>query len=905
MKKIVSTIIVLLLAIGLTFFNIGQYNSKAQAGTTTQVPTYTGKITVDNALQIFNSDMIRYYNMCNIDINDESTWFYTKKIKRNKNEYFLNKNILEESLSYDNYRNLFVVYGNQNSISSNKHVFFKGKDQYRYLGFNNLGDYFENPDYPFDGWSGKKMHEWTYFYQPWRNTKLLKKIGNDINRKISFNDFCGDSRLEENIQKGLDEIRANQTGEDLLPDPGGLRGNRLYIKGEKPTNPETGQKDFWYNYVQIIQPPTYYSWGHGWMFKTNDANYISVPIAPFCLLEDNLTANLLELPPSSAYTGDTVDIKAVVTSEKNQPITTSAKWEVLDEDNNIVDSKPISNFEIVNGVMNNTFNYKVREGVNTIRFTVNDANNPNPKEKDDPGYADNVVEVTVIGSSSVIIPGSVTLEYDVLSVDYSRELNRGNGIFTSLSLPESSSTTKYSWTSNTTTGALTVGREDDRGIFSSWKVERNEDVSNDALEIWRWPVVSAEIHRRSLGDNPGVIWLNNFTNPVYIPEIYYRGKVERDYIREKYQSTGIVKDGKEIFDWQNDGGGQTSAVFSPEGREPITVKALVYNGMRNIPRVPSRKFKNGPEETGDPLKKKIFWESEEYNIPVQRWMRHLDVNGNTKSKEVRAGRDINIRKFTQQNSAEISFKVDRSMEDWFSFDRENALNYKKGTDYYPRAPFATDFDFRNFDFPLKSGYWLNSCGTYGVTIKTLTYKDKMGPTEDHQQLIEKVKDAFKYYSNIVYTHDGKDKYNIHFDRNNKEFVDIRVKTKVGPLYEELPHSPNDNKETHRYFKEILEGWSESGTEESYNNYKYREYVSDDELHIYKVTESTTLTFNINKDNIRQFTHLELPNSQGLNDYWMCARFEDFDYHGKVTETGILDSIYIYICGSATDDITTN
>ena len=157
--------------------------------------------------------------------------------------------------------------------------------------------------------------------------------------------------------------------------------------------------------------------------------------------------------------------------------------------------------------------------------------------------------------------------------------------------------------------------------------------------------------------------------------------------------------------------------------------------------------------------------------------------------------------------------------------------------------------------------------------------------------------SFQFSSNLIYQESDK-KYSLNLNRTNS-LVNI-TKSQTQSTYELIPHSPNDSGITHELFKEILEGWNESGTIGSYNNYKYREFVSDSNAPIYKVTETTTLTFEVNKDNKKLYTDYDMPDG---NNYWMRAGFNDFTYKGmNIKGTGVLDNINISVVDSAYNDL---
>jgi len=59
---------------------------------------------------------------------------------------------------------------------------------------------------------------------------------------------------------------------------------------------------------------------------------------------------------------------------------------------------------------------------------------------------------------------------------------------------------------------------------------------------------------------------------------------------------------------------------------------------------------------------------------------------------------------------------------------------------------------------------------------------------------------------------------------------------------------------------ILEGYSESGTQSSRDNYKYREYIEDGQT-MYKITETTRVTIRVNPHNVRLYTHPNMPDGK--------------------------------------------
>ena len=126
------------------------------------------------------------------------------------------------------------------------------------------------------------------------------------------------------------------------------------------------------------------------------------------------------------------------------------------------------------------------------------------------------------------------------------------------------------------------------------------------------------------------------------------------------------------------------------------------------------------------------------------------------------------------------------------------------------------------------------------------------------------------------------------------------------MVEELYHSESEYGNTHPYLKAILEGYPESGTNESHLLYKYREYVKDGQK-IYKITERTRVTIVINPDNRKLYTHAHMPDGT----YYVKAWLGDIDLSrlsGEYRKLGILeghkelDSIGVTVRGSLYGDI---
>ncbi|NLL04567.1 MAG: hypothetical protein GX270_01970, partial [Clostridiaceae bacterium] len=124
-------------------------------------------------------------------------------------------------------------------------------------------------------------------------------------------------------------------------------------------------------------------------------------------------------------------------------------------------------------------------------------------------------------------------------------------------------------------------------------------------------------------------------------------------------------------------------------------------------------------------------------------------------------------------------------------------------------------------------------------------------------------------------------------------------------FEEIKHSQDSGGFTHEYLKEILEGYDESGTIGSKNNYKYREYIKDGQ-DLYKIIEKTTVTIRVNPENLKVYTNIDMPDGKYRVAAWIgdIALSDSTNaYKGLGTLKGIynLDVIEVTVNGTLYDD----
>jgi len=235
------------------------------------------------------------------------------------------------------------------------------------------------------------------------------------------------------------------------------------------------------------------------------------------------------------------------------------------------------------------------------------------------------------------------------------------------------------------------------------------------------------------------------------------------------------------------------------------------------------------------------------------------------------------------------------------------LNSSISCNNIPSAVFASDNSLQKYDWPIKSGYYFNPLGTYICTVKTIQYKETPDSTDEHSELVDKIKDSFHYTSNMLYTSNG-DNYqslDLH-NKNDKIFgmdmLDITTEyDKQETKLEHYDDSSNADK-THQFFKEILEGYSESNTENSKTKFKYREYIKQGD--IYKVEETTVITFKVAPHNTQKlYTFLNMKDGEYLiNAKTYTFVLDNYAYDG-LTVRGLpsLDNININVEGTLYDD----
>jgi hypothetical protein len=452
---------------------------------------------------------------------------------------------------------------------------------------------------------------------------------------------------------------------------------------------------------------------------------------------------------------------------------------------------------------------------------------------------------------------------------------------------------------------------------------------NDPLPtIIRSPRITATLDRADFGDDP----LNGDFAPNNTPlsktgHIDGKGWASCDYY---YTVRSKNDDGTWDYDTVY---GTARGDFTPIN--DIREYAFdVYNGIKNLPKKPEisvndpngsrsmRTFPSGDRE----YRYKLEWEGTHYPLglgsgaQVIRWMCHRQAGGSEYGWEPVDGQYGRV--FIGQSTASVSWKTLTTMEAGYREDRANASERKSGSGYYANAVFATDKSLQKYAYPVKSGYYFNPIGAYSCTLTTVQYKDVDAPTEEHKELVEKIKEAFWYDSELIYV-DRSGKYSTLgpiTHKGGRKHGLLSIATEAGaPLYTKLKTS-TAMADAYKdgagitaidpLIREILEGYSESGTEGSYEGYRYREQT-DKEL--YRVEETTGITFTLGvpASGGRFYTYVNMKNGE----YKVTAKVSgiefDFAPYLEGTYSGgstvlkmkdfVLDGIKVTVSGSMYDD----
>lgn len=885
------------------------YSARLNDDADTNIPKTTAEV-IDN----INQDMELLYGLENYY--PASTSFGALRTD------LLQKNLDNNTFNFD------MVYG-----QSHGPVLVHKNNMYAYSGYTVTGDSVSSEGAPwYAGWSGTKIQNFNMIKIPWKNPDVRNSYGikqNNFDRYIDKNNeylMKSNGTFEQSIITGLNENYAGKKYKQFMYNNQNhtLEDESVYTRDATPS--KGGQ---WIDYVHVLQPPTYLAWGSGRIYIQGPTGitYLGIPIAPFILQVNDLSPHF-ETMPSGAVAGQEVTVGIRLRSSFATEKTTDYAWKITSSGKEIPvkfhghASTLAGQIKLAANTADNILyaTFTMPDGDVNIRFNLN--SQKSPKEV---LYGNNelygwISKVTAMPTAK----GSFDLDYNVLSKKVNFGLANGAEIKAVLKPPY----TDFKWNGNAT-GALEVTNNTDT-IYRYFRVENNPVVNDAASTIVRKPDIIASLQRPDFGDDPvNGKW---YINPApYTPNqksgnISFQGTVSRNYTRD-YQvcSTSKNAEGKEVESCQSyTESGTTSAPFTP-GLDVKTIRTYIYNGLEKIA---PKLYKNSIDKNkADSLIRKLLWTSEPYNYNVIRWMAHEDENGKLKDWTKVKGKYERI--FTQQASADIGWKVENSMAKIYKKARDTAKKMLNNKSDYDTAVFATDKQLQGYDYPIKSGYYFNPAGTYTFTLETVTYKDTDKDTKDHKELVEELTNSFRYETDLMYINNDKVAVNLRnepLSKNGNNFARkpaalsvenstgvnnaelLTVENSFTKEVEEIPYSQDrdSDKGTHEYWKNILEGYSESSTQGSNDNFKYREYVGSNQ-HMYKITEKSTVTITINKDNLPVYTTAEMPDGKYYVKAWMAdielsKSSNAYKSLGKLVGIKPLDQIEITVKGSMFDDL---
>ena len=474
------------------------------------------------------------------------------------------------------------------------------------------------------------------------------------------------------------------------------------------------------------------------------------------------------------------------------------------------------------------------------------------------------------------------------------------------------------WDGNATGGLIVENVSGPPDIYNNFEVKNNPAVNAPQNSFIRNPQITATLDRADFGDDPkGGYFGDNLVPLSESGRITGYGSASRDYhytvttrysdgTREKDRITGtaighfgaIDDERSYAFDVYN---GLEELPY----QKPLNYEKPFDSGAMNIFAEKHKKRRlPGGKDSED--KFDLFWKGENYDFNVVRWMCHLDENDEEYGWESVPGQYI--RAFTGQSSATLTWETVKTMEELYGPDKA-AVKAN-----YTHAVFATDKLLREkYDWPIKSGYYFNPVGEYKCTVYTAQYKNSESKTEEHAELVDKVKKAFCYDSALLYVRKdmepsrlGEIKWGT--DGNGLLVIDAGPTDKdTAWLATTAAREEDAVLEVSGLYKEAMEGYGESRTEESYRKYRYMERTDDSVSgqDIYLVEETTVISFKVEVPAGKLYTHVNMKNGE----YTVRARVKPmelaFDHRGSngaLTMEGFnLDALKVTVSGSMYDD----
>ncbi|RIX50807.1 hypothetical protein D3P08_19105 [Paenibacillus nanensis] len=778
-------------------------------------------------------------------------------------------------------------YGNDTRVVDHK-------NELRAIGFSFLDDPYANPAFHIDDVT--YVRRW--IKEPWR----LPTVRDKEIRKELLPDDSRDRHTYQYLKYEPDTFSTaysviNQwvKARTMLPDRiEQMTGNRKFYNRAIENVPEV-LKDNPEDYIYMIQPPTYHTWGVGiafYYYGGNGPNNIYEPnnylyyqyfrYKPFAMLENDLSAHF-ELLPSTANAGDPVEVAVALQSTFKDAKTTDFEWDIRAKNGEKLSvtysghaDDPSGEIEI--GGNNERLlraKFTMPASDVSINFTMNkNHNSPIERTYDNNDLASSPTAVKSITPSPPYKSNQEVLDYNVLSKKLVYPLNGGSAITATLSKPSDAD-----WNGNAT-GSLNVSNGQPN-LFREFEVRNNPPVNEASATISRKPIIDMKILRTDFGDDPvHGRWLNWATpgTPKYrTGNIPASGSVSRPYVIERVVCHTSTNDqGQEERDCDTVYEYGTSTAAFPNHTDEVTIGARIYNGMANLPALTyENKIDNNSTSS---LLKKLYWKNEPYDYRTVRWMAH-DAYGSLSDWTAVTGQYE--RKFTHQADGEVGWKVEQSQAQAYEPSRTAAKNKQNVKSQYDIAVFATDKELQKYNYPIKSGYYFNPAGKYTFTVETVTFKQSSGRTQDHKDLVDKVIDSFRYESDLIYIDNNKNAVNVRGEklssRGNRPVMKTGVLTRNNPNgvngwkllhvkdddydrdVEEITSAQDSSGNLHPYWERVLEGYSASRTQDSSTDYKYKEYVKSGQPKMYKVTERTTVTITIGpEDGKKLYTHAHMP-----------------------------------------------
>ncbi|NMB33980.1 MAG: hypothetical protein GX992_07115, partial [Clostridium sp.] len=768
----------------------------------------------------------------------------------------------------------------------------------RYLGRSIWGQKFSNMFFPPDNTSSTAyIEDRNWVKEPWRYDEIRNQFGvreDEFHYKRSLIDPNYQKRLEKLIIKGI-EYKIEMVAEDSK-----AKGYNNYFRSRNEGYKNMGDDLYWFNRVVIIQPPTKYTWGLGVIYHKSGGKYwyMDMYIHPDTLIDLDMKVELKD--KYIAIMDDEEDKSDYVTIE-NAVVDVSLDTELIfgtkQERNvdvyisDVLDFKAGFRTSATNTTTGNQMDIIVEGGIDgieklserelksilqlnkgvslntTLKIPKNNLKQGNNKIKlmadgsieiKDEGEAkdtaEKIIEIFYIKS----VKTSYMLDYDEYTKTIIHPFNKGDALTATLTKPFhfdrwiGDARIRFAKT-DSGTGGLVFGSPALKDVPTS--------VNSSSTAIY--PKIEFKAGREFLGDNPpGVLYHPNGETMAKSFIQQYQGELSRDY---KY----LIKNVEPIPD---ESGSGTARDSFPAGHEQITIKAKVYNGTEMTP----QSIAKGEENTGSALIKKLYWEGNRYEIPVQRYMKNVGANGNIASLTPADGKFKRL--FQHKDTVQVTYGVNKSMAQHFAKDRKASKEGRtKSFDY---APFATDKVLQNLPYPLRSGYNYAPYGQYTATVRTEIYK-KGGEQTEHQAIVNSVINSFKVNVELPTLNSKGQKVNtypINVAKNTKLISDEVLKYNAGPSGVGDYGSANESAllgSTNDLFKKILEGWSYSGTQSSWLDKKYREYVKSADIH--KITEETIITFTVNPKLEKFLTPIEIGGKNIPDgDYFIRVYFNGFE-----------------------------